>query len=128
MSNVINQSRRLAGVASIAIDGQAYDLVGDLVYDVSTVTRTTLLGQDSVHGYSEVPYAGHIACQLRDNGGFSVQGFNQLTSSTVQTSIANGKQIVGTGMWCTGTQEVKTIDGVFEVHFESDNVQEILVQ
>ncbi len=127
MSNAINQSRRLAGVANILIDGVSYDLVGDLVYQTSTVTRETLIGQDGVHGYKEMPVAGHISMQLRDNGGFAVQGFNQLVSSTVQTTLANGKNVVGTGCWCVETQEVKTLDGVFEIKFESDNVKEIVV-
>lgn len=127
MANGVNQTRRLAGVATVAIDGVVYDLVGDFVYSTSTVTRETLIGQDGVHGYKEMPVAGHMAMQLRDNGGFAVQGFNQLTSSSVTSGLANGKQVVGTGMWCVETQEVKTVDGVFEVRFEGDNVLEITV-
>lgn len=126
MANAINTTRRLAGIASINVDGTAYDLVGDLVYSVSTVTRTTLMGQDGVHGYSEMPFAGHIAFQMRDNGGFAVQGFNGLTNSTVSAVLANGKSVVGTGMWCVETQEVKTVEGLFEIRFESDTVQEVL--
>lgn len=128
MPNNINQSRRLAGVASLLIDGNAYDLVGDLVYNVSTLARTSLVGQDGVHGFSEMPFAGFISATLRDGGNFAVQGFNQLTSSTVQSSIASGKQIVGSGMWCVETQEVRTQEGTFTVRFEGDTVQEVLAQ
>lgn len=127
MANNINEGRRLAGVANLTIDGNAYDLVGDLSYNPSVVTRATLVGQDGIHGYSEMPFASFISCTLRDNGGFAVLGFNQLTSSIVQSSIANGKQIVGSGMWCVETEEVNTVEGTFRVRFESDNVQEVLV-
>ena len=123
----INQSRRLAGVANIVIDGSTYDLVGDLTYSTSSVSRSTLLGQDGIHGYAETPVAGHISCNLRDQGGFAVANFNQLSDSTVQSSIANGKQIIMTGGWCVETQEVRTVEGTFAVRFESDKVQEVTV-
>lgn len=126
MANGPNQTRRLAGVANIAIDATVYDLVGDLEYMVSTVERKSLVGQDTVHGYSEMPIAGFISASVRDNGGFAVQGFNALTSSTVQSSLANGKSVVGTGMWCVSTNETKTMDGTFSIRFEGDNVTEVL--
>ncbi len=119
-------ARRLAGIASILIDGTAFNVVGDLVWSPSKLKRETLVGQDGVHGYSEMPLQGHIACTLRDAGSISVLAFNSMTNSTVQVVQANGKTIVGTGMWCVDPQEVKTQEGSFEVRFEGDNVQEIV--
>ena len=126
MSGSTTTARRLAGIASITIDGNSFDVTGDLVWNPSTVKRETLSGQTRVEGYSEMPTAGFIACSLRDGGGFLVYGFNQIVNSTIVVQQANGKSIYGAGMWCTECGEVKTADGVFAVRFESDNVTEAL--
>lgn len=119
--------RRLAGLASITIDGSSFDLVGDLVWSPSYVKRETLIGQDSVHGFSELPAAGYIAATLRDNGGLTVKDFNGMTVSTVQCQNANGKGVILTAGWVTEAQEVKTMEGSFNVRFESDDVVELPV-
>lgn len=117
-------SRRLAGVTSCTIQGNAYDIVGDCVWSASVVKRETLMGQTRVEGYSEMPSAGFIAMMLRDSSAFSVRNFNGLTDVTVVVFQANGKQIYGDGMWNTETSEVKTQEGTFTVRFEGNDVYE----
>ncbi len=39
-------------------------------------------------------------------------------------TLANGKTIIGSNMWCVNAQEVKTTDGTFEVRFEGLSVLE----
>ena len=119
--------RRLSGVASITIDGIAYDVVGDLTWSPSTVKRETLAGQTRVEGFSEMPVAGYISATLRDGGGITVADFVGMTSSTVVVQQANGKTIYGAGMWCVDAIEVKTQDGTFSVKFEGDDVTEATV-
>jgi hypothetical protein len=119
-----NTTNRLAGIAYVSVDGTQYMLVGDLAYNVSSVSRETLTGQDAVHGYSEKPHAGYIAGTFRDGGGLTVADFNAMTSVTVVCELANGKTIVGGGMWTVETQEVKTMEGAFEVRWEGLSVTE----
>lgn len=119
-------TRRLAGISAITIDGTAYDIVGDLTWSPSTVKRETLAGQTRVEGFSEMPVAGFIAATIRDGGGFTVATFNGLTNSTIVVQQANGKSILGNGMWCIDAQEVKTQEGSFGVRFESDDVSEVV--
>lgn len=120
-------SRRLAGIASIAIDGVAYDVKGDLNWSPSSIERKTLIGQSGIPGYSEMPIAGWVSGTLFDNGGITVGDFNEMTNVTIQIIQANGKQIVGTGMWSTEANEVQSEPGTFVVKFESDNISEITV-
>jgi hypothetical protein len=115
---------RLAGIASIAIGGVTYLLAGELGYIPSTVKRETLVGQDAVHGYSELPNAGAIFGTLRDQGSLTVEDFNNMTSVNISVTLANGKTVVGSNMWCVNVQEVKTTDGTFEVRFEGQSVTE----
>jgi Phage tail tube protein len=119
-------SRLLAGIASITIDGDAFDVVDALVWNPSNVKRETLKGQTRVEGFSEMPEAGYIAGTLRDNGAFQYQAFNQMQDSTIVIEQANGKIIYGSPMWCVESQEVKTMDGTFMVRFEGPNVTEQL--
>ena len=115
---------RLAGVAQLSVNGTTYMLAGDLAYQVSTVTRTTLLGQDRVHGYSEMPAAGFISATLRDSAGLTVADINAMTNVTVTAELANGKTIIGRNGWAVEAQEVKTTEGTIDVRWEFPLVEE----
>jgi len=120
-----DNTNRLAGIAYIAVNGQNYMLFGSLSYGVSTVSRTTLTGQDRVHGYSETPHPGFIAATLRDAGTLKVADFNAMTQVNVTLELANGKIVVGAGMWTTDAQEVDTAEGTFAVRWEGPSVEEV---
>ena len=115
---------RLAGIAYLSVDGQSYMLAGELSYQVSTVSRETLVGQDAVHGYAEKPVAGFISGTLRDSGSLTVADFNAMNDVTVVVELANGKTILGRNMWTVEAQEVKTVEGTFEVKWEGFAVEE----
>ena len=117
-------SRRLAGLASMTIDGVPWDIVSDLVWSVNTVARETMKGQTAVEGYSEMPTQGFIGATLRDRGDGTVGSFNQMTNVTVVCRLANGKQVYGTNMWCVEVGEVRTQEATFAVRFEGDSVNE----
>jgi hypothetical protein len=117
-------TNRLAGVAYLTVDGKTFMLSGDLTYKPSKVSRQTLLGQDGVHGYSEMPAAGSISCNVRDSGGLTVADINAMTNVTVVAELANGKTIVGRNMWTVEEQEVNTTEGTFPVRWEGMDVQE----
>ena len=114
----------LAGIAYLTVDGKSYMLAGDLSYQVSTRKRTTLTGQDAVHGYSEEPVAGFIACNVRDSSGLSLADVNAMSNVTVVAELANGKVITGRNMWTVDAQEVKTTDATFPVRWEGISVEE----
>ena len=113
-----DNTNRLAGIAYISVDGQTYPLAGELSYSTGSVKRETLVGQDQVHGYSEMPRAPFISGSFRDVGSLTVASFNAMTNVTVSLELANGKHVVGRGMWIVEEQTVKTQDGTFEVKFE----------
>ena len=118
-------TNRLAGVAYVTVDGQTYMLAADLTYSPSKVTRETLVGQDRVHGYKETPHAGYISGTFRDAGSLTAQNFNDMTNVSVICELANGKTIAGRNMWTVEAQEVKTMEGTFDVRWESFSVQEM---
>ncbi len=117
-------ANRLAGIAQISIDGVSYLLAGELTYQVSSVTRETLTGQDGVHGFAEKPMPGMISGTFRDAFDLSVAAFNAMTDVTVTAQLNNGKLIVGRNMWTVEAQQVKTEEGTFEVKWEGQDVSE----
>lgn len=115
---------RLAGTASITVDGTNYLLVGDFEYNPSSVTRETLNGQDGVHGFSEKKRPGSISATLRDAGNLTVADLNAMDNVTVVAQLANGKTIIGRNMWTIEDQTVKSTDATLEVKWEGPQVSE----
>ncbi|WNC90958.1 phage tail tube protein [Paraburkholderia sp. FT54] len=115
---------RLAGTATLTVDGQNYLLVGDFEYNPSTVTRESLVGMDDVHGFSEKKRVGSISGTLRDTGGLTVADLNAMDNSTVVAQLANGKTIIGRNMWTVEDQTVKSTDATVEVKWEGPAVTE----
>ncbi|WP_431276277.1 phage tail tube protein [Variovorax ureilyticus] len=115
---------RLAGTAFVSVDGVSYMVAGDFEYSPSTLSRETLAGMDTVHGFSEKPTAGHISATLRDSGGLSVASLNAMDNVTVVAELANGKTIVGRNMWTVETQTSKAADATIEVKWEGISVTE----
>jgi hypothetical protein len=113
-----NNSNFIAGTAYITVDGVNYQLEGELKYDVGRVTRESLQGQDTGHGFSEKPKAPSISASIRDSGGLSLAQFNAMRSVTVVLELANGKTIIGRNMWTVEAQEVDTTEAKFAVKWE----------
>ena len=118
----------LAGIATMTLNGDAWDVVSDLAWQASTVARETLKGQTAVEGYSEMPTQCWITAKLRDRAGASVGDLmNQGGSITCIVMQANGKTISGANMWCTELSEVETQSATFTVKFENGYVVEGVV-
>ena len=123
MSGSIQTGAR-AGIASITIAGNAYDVVSDAAYNCNVVKRDTLIGQSGVQSFKVMPFAPYIGATLRDSGSMTVASFNAMTSVSVVLQLANGKTVQGDGMWNTEADEVKTEEGTFAVKFEGGTVFE----
>jgi hypothetical protein len=118
-------SNLLAGVATVTIDGTPYWIVGEGTYATSSFKRTTLMGMDGYHGYSEEPAPGKMSWKGRNASSLSVAALNAMASATVVFSLANGKVIIGRSMTRVGDPiEVSTDDATFTADFEGPDVSE----
>ena len=116
---------RLAGVMSATIDGKSFSVSGEGSYTPSSVKRETLLGQDAVHGFSEMPAAGAMSWNGRDGNDALIAALNNMVDGTVVFALANGKTIIGRNMWRVGDPiKVNTEDGTFPCEFEGPDVSE----
>ncbi len=117
-------TNRLAGTAYVTCDGITLMVAGQFKYSPSNVKRETLVGMDGVHGYKETPTPNFISLQVRDSGGTTVADFNGMTNVTVVGELANGKTIIGSGMWVVEQQEVDSTEATFDLRFEGGSVTE----
>lgn len=122
---MVDNSKRLAGLGWLEVDGVGYHVMSEPTWGVSTVERTTLnsMGRRAV-GYSESYRPGFIAATILDEVGTKVAGFNEMTNVAVKMTLASGKIVSGTGMWCVGTQEVNSTEATLTIRFEGDSVVE----
>ncbi|EON3358787.1 phage tail tube protein [Yersinia enterocolitica] len=115
-------SNRLAGTAYVTVDGLTIMVAGQFKYSPSKFKRETLTGMDGVHGYKETFNAPFIACQIRDSGGTSISDFNDQTNVNIVCELANGKTIIGSGMWSVNTQEVDSTEATADIRWEGGSV------
>lgn len=118
------QCERLAGITGLTIDGTAYMVVSDVTWSPARWRRETLVGLDSVHGFSEVPIQGYIEATLRDSGAISVYDFNEMRCVEVLVTLANGKIVGGANCWNTSALEVRAAEGTFVVRFDGTDITE----
>lgn len=114
----------LAGTASVTVGGLTIMVAGKFKYRPSKLKRTTLSGMDGVHGYKDEYVPGQISCDVRDSGGTTVADFNSQTNVNIVAQLANGKIIIGSGMWTVDTQDVNSEDATFTVTWEGREVTE----
>ncbi|HEN3358965.1 TPA: phage tail tube protein [Yersinia enterocolitica] len=115
-------SNRLAGTAYVTVDGLTIMVAGQFKYSPSKFKRETLTGMDGVHGYKETFSAPFIFCQIRDSGGTSISDFNDQTNVNIVCELANGKTIIGSGMWSVNTQEVDSTEATADIRWEGGSV------
>jgi len=114
----------LAGTAHVTVGGLTIMVAGKFKYQPSKIKRTTLTGMDGVHGYKEEYVPGKISCDVRDSGGTTVADFNAQTNVNIVAQLANGKTIIGSGLWTVDAQEVNSEDATFTVTWEGREVTE----
>lgn len=114
---------RIAGTASVTIDGQSFTIVGEGTYRLSAEHRETLKGQSGIEGYSAMPMEGKISWKGRDGSNVDIDALNNATNATVVLTPANGKSIIARNAWRSGDPiEVNTEDGSFSIEFDSPDV------
>lgn len=116
---------RVGGILTFTIDGASYLARGNFKVAVLGVKREVIVGQDGVHGYTEMPVAGSIEGDFTTRQGLSLIALQTVTDSTVMVQLANGKTYVLTDAWTEGAFEIETAEGKFSAKFYGMDMQEI---
>jgi hypothetical protein len=113
-------NRRLSGITAASVNGTAYSVI-EFMWDPANVENSTMASLSGIDGFDQKPVAAFISGKFRDTGANSVTSFTGMSNATVVFLLANGKQIVGHGVWYVGRPNVSGADAGFDFRFEGVN-------
>jgi len=111
-------AQRIAGIATLTVDGTQMSLRGNFTVSPSVVERTMLAGQDGIHGYQELPRVPYIEGDISTVPGLSLTALDGQTDVTVVAQLANGYNYQLTNGTCKAGLENNTRDGQVRVRWE----------
>ncbi|GBQ08011.1 phage tail tube protein [Saccharibacter floricola] len=114
----------LAGWASFTINGEVWNVVGDLEYRPSGMTNETLKGQSAVEGFGQMPVEGEISANIRDRDDKRIADLQGASGFTIIAELANGKVVTGSDMWQVENLTVSTQESTFKLTFHGTSVIE----
>ncbi|GAB6854167.1 phage tail tube protein [Asaia astilbis] len=114
----------LAGTATLTINGETWNIVGDAQWQATGFANETLKGQSATEGFGRMPQQGFFQATLRDRRDRATSNFQGASGLDITLEQANGKIITVVAGWQTGEITVNTQEGTFELHVESDIVTE----
>lgn len=117
---------RRAGLIGLDLDGETFDVVGNVVYSLGKAVREGLPGADRMHGYRETPGTPFAEMSLRDGSGVDLADLVTRDDSTLQLLLSNGKTFVLEQCWQAGTGEVSSESGEISARFEGMAAEEII--
>ncbi len=117
---------KFAGTAYWSVDGRQLAVRGNLEVMPSRYERTGIAGQDTVHGYSELPVVPYVAGDVSTLEGTSVEDIDAITNATVTVEAANGTVWVLRNAWRAERSTVNLRDGQFHVRFEGMSLDELV--
>jgi hypothetical protein len=116
---------RFAGVANVMVDGNQIALRGDLTVSPNSVERNMIAGQDSVHGYQELPIVPYIELTASALPNTNIEDLERQTDVTVVAQLANNKQYSLTQATCKANIQANAREGSFRVRWEGMRCEEM---
>ena len=119
-------ANRRAGLLEVKVNGEIYDAKGSFTYNLGANKRTTIVGADRVHGYSELPQAPFIEGELTDDSTLDVKTLLNVDDATVTLTLANGKVVLLRDAWYAADGDIQTEEGNIQVRFEGKTAEEVI--
>jgi hypothetical protein len=112
-------AQMIAGIATLIVPpvGQLA-LRGNFTVSHSMIERTMLAGQDSVHGYQELPRVPWIEGDISTIPTFDVRQLDGMVDVQVHAALSNGWNFTLNGAICKAGLEQNTRDGQMRVRWE----------
>lgn len=118
-------NRRVGGIIFLKVDGELFQAKGEFTYNIGVAKREAIVGQDSVHGFSEVPQVPYIEGSITDNDELNLETLLNTRDATVTLELANSKVIVLREAFFAADGNVTTTEGEIEVRFEGIRGEEV---
>lgn len=114
----------IAGICYFNADGANYACAGEATYTLSSFTRETLMGTDGFHGFKKKPAPGAIKVKIRNMGSLSLALVAAWENITAQLELANGKTVIGQGMFLKEPPTADAEEAEIELQLEGPSVVE----
>ena len=118
-------TNKIAGTVFLKVDGEQLQLRGDLVVSPGSAERESVVGQDAVHGFKEMPRAPFIEGTFSDGAAVSLEALQRQSDVTVQAELASGKQYVLRNAWLVPAPELDTSEGQMTLRWEGQSCDEL---
>lgn len=115
----------IAGTAFLKVNGNQFQLRGDLNISIAGVEREGIAGLDGIHGPKEMPRVPFIEATLSDSSGLSLEDIMAIQDTTVTAELINGKVYILRNAWVATAIELDGGEGSFKVKFEGLSGEEI---
>jgi hypothetical protein len=116
---------RRAGYTTLSVNGESYDIVGDVTYNLGKPKREKLVGPNGTQGYKELPQVPFIDGMVRTSSDFSRSDFADIVDATVLLKHADGTSIMVQGADYCAEGDGSTEEGTMQFRFEGDAAEEI---
>jgi hypothetical protein len=116
--------QRVAGIANLFVNNVLLNLRGNFTVSSSTVERTMLAGQDTIHGYQELPRVPWIEGDLTTMPQLYMASLIAGVGIDVSCTLASGMHYKLINATCKAQLEQNTRDGQVRVRWEGTDCVE----
>jgi len=118
---------KIAGTATVAINGQTFEVGGAFSWSSFTVKFEAISGMSTnFAGYKETPIPAQIEFQGFDYNNFPLSNFQGMNDVTIVANLANGKVITGQDMTITDAVVADVATGEIKMRFVGPSIVETL--
>lgn len=118
-------NRRVGGILFFKVDGELFQAKGEFTYNINPVKRESVVGQDGIHGFKEVPKIVFCEGSITDSDELDLEDFQAIRDATVTLELANGKVIQFRDAFYAADGDVTSSEGEIQVRFEAISGREI---
>lgn len=113
------------GLRALKVDGNVYNVKGNVSYNVGNPIREAVVGADRVHGFTEKPQVPFVEGEISDTPDLKLADLTGKIDSTVTVELLNGKVIVLRNAWFAGEGNGNSEEGNIAFRFEGKSGTEI---
>lgn len=112
---------RRGGLRQMTVNGEVYDVKGNVVLNDGHPLREPIEGADRMHGYMERPQAARAEVTLTDRAGLDKDALFNLQGVTIQFLLGTGETFTLPEAYTGGDGNYSTETGEISVTFFSDD-------
>lgn len=108
---------RISGVVTVTVDGQSFDLTGDVSAPLNKTTKEPVTALSGAVHYKETPVAPYVSCTALVTDEFPIKLLQDGDDMTVVARFANGLVYQLSGAFVDGDMEFSADGGSVELRF-----------